>query len=147
MASPRRSNCVAAPRVYAIDEASGAVTSISDIADLKRYGKTVSPAAQACKSDPDLVGKCFTVHGKISAWNGNPTFRIHPADTKRLLGVTAAPFPLAETPVLPETLEGKVNMDTEATGDFYVCPFSAEKPGHMQMVCVEAADKVTFEHH
>ena len=143
MASPRRSNCVSAPKLYAIDQTSGAISLIT-AADIKHYGKTVSPPTQACKSDPDLVGKCFTVHGRISGWNGNPTFRIHPAATKQLLGVSSAPFPL-DTPVLPELLEGKLNMDTEAAGDFYVCPLSAEKPGHMQMVCLEAASSVTFK--
>ena len=146
MASPTRRNCVSSPKLYAIDQTSGAISAISDGTGIQRYGKVVSPASQACKSDPDLVGKCFAVQGRISAWNGNPTFRIHPAGSKKILGVTDAPFPPSQPQLLPEPLEGKLNMETDASGDFYVCPFSAEKPGHMQMVCVESASELTFKH-
>jgi hypothetical protein len=33
--------------------------------------------------------------------------------------------------------------DTEIYGDFDVCPFTKEKPGHMQMVCIESASHLT----
>src|SRR5689334_2514264 len=46
--------------------------------------------APACKANPDLAGKCFVVHGRLRAYNGNPTYRIWPAGTRRLLGVTGA---------------------------------------------------------
>lgn len=144
MATPRRRNCLQTPQLYAIDRVSGAVSTINKNTDIKRYGKVVSSARQSCKADPDLVGKCFSIKGKISAWNGNPTFRIAPANTKRILGVAASLFPPSQPQMLPEPLWGKVNMDTDASGDLYVCPLSAEEPGHMQMVCVESASNVAF---
>ncbi len=145
MASSRRPHCVSSPRLYAIDPESAAASSIAASARITRYGKVVSSASQTCKSDPDLVGKCFAVQGKMSAWNGNPTFRISPTGTNRILGVTDAPFPPSQPQLLPESLAGKVTMDANATGDFFVCPFTAEKSGHMQMVCVESATNLTFK--
>lgn len=40
-----------------------------------------------CKGNPAVIGACFKVHGRLSSWNGNPTFRIWPTGTKRMLGV------------------------------------------------------------
>jgi len=33
----------------------------------------------------------------------------------------------------------------EAYGDFYVCPFTREKPGEMQRVCIESASRVRYK--
>ena len=41
-----------------------------------------------CKGNPALVGQCFTIHGRLRAYNGNPTFRIWPIGTRRIVGVT-----------------------------------------------------------
>jgi hypothetical protein len=125
MAQPRRANCVSEARLFPMG------------ANIKRYGKTESAVSGTCHSDPDLVGACFTVHGRLSAFNGNPTFRIWRIGTKRYLGVSQE--------VLPEPLTGKVNFDGYAVGDFLVCPFTVEKPGWMQMVCIESASNLRFK--
>jgi hypothetical protein len=31
-----------------------------------------------------------------------------------------------------------LSFETDLFGDFTVCPFTAEKPGEMEMVCVES---------
>jgi hypothetical protein len=90
MSQPRRANCVSEARLF------------PDAANIKRYGKRVRAASRTCQSDPDLVGACFTVHGRLSAFNGNPTFRIWRIGTKRYLGVSGE--------VLPDPLTGKVNF-------------------------------------
>jgi hypothetical protein len=33
----------------------------------------------------------------------------------------------------------------EAYGDFTVCPFTKQKPGEMQMVCIESAEQVLYK--
>jgi hypothetical protein len=38
-----------------------------------------------------------------------------------------------------------MSWDVEAWGDFEVCPFARERPGEMQMVCVESAKNVLFK--
>jgi len=145
MSPPRRANCVSETHLYALDQQSGIPIPISTTTGIKRYGKMAAPASQACKSDPDLVGACFPVNGTVSAWNGAPTFRISRTGTKRVLGITERPFPASVPVALPPPLAEKLNSDVEAVGDFLVCPFTDEKPGHMQMVCVESATKVTFK--
>ena len=97
------------------------------------------PAAQPCKGNPALAGKCFVVHGRLRAYNGNPTFRIWRIGSSRLLGVTGA-HPGKE-PILPDGLA--CGFDCDVFADFEVCPFSEEKAGVMQRVCVESAANVT----
>ena len=96
-----------------------------------------APAADppVCKGNPALVGRCFRVRGRLRAYNGNPTYRIWPLGTKRLLGVTGA-RPGAE-PILPKDLA--CGFDCDVFADFEVCPFSESKPGVMQRTCIESA--------
>ena len=91
----------------------------------------------SCKANPDLAGKCFMVHGRLRAYNGNPTFRLWPAGTKRLLGVTGA-HP-GDDPIMPPGLG--VTFDHDLYADFEVCPFTPEKPGVMRRVCVESVKR------
>jgi hypothetical protein len=95
------------------------------------------PAADApeCKGNPALVGRCFAVHGRLRAYNGNPTFRIWPLGTKRLLGVTGARP--GDEPILPKDLA--CGFDCDVFADFEVCPFSESRPGVMQRTCIESA--------
>jgi hypothetical protein len=96
----------------------------------------VSPeSAGKCRGRPDLAGSCFVVHGRLSAYNGNPTFRIWPIGTARLLGVTG-PHP-GEEPVMPAGLG--CDFDHDVYADFEVCPFTAKKDGVMQRTCIEGA--------
>ena len=83
-----------------------------------------------CRKDSRVIAACFTVHGRLSNWNGNLTERIWIIGTKRMLG-------LREDTSLPKALEEKLgNFDDEVYGDFDFCPFTAEKPGVMQVGCV-----------
>jgi hypothetical protein len=101
------------------------------------------PADQPlCKGNPALVGKCFMVHGRLRAYNGNPTFRIWPIGTKRLLGVTG-PHP-GDPPIMPEKLA--CGFDCDVIADFEVCPFSPSQPGVMQRTCIEAATNRVVRH-
>jgi hypothetical protein len=145
MAPPRRANCVSEAHLFSPDQQTGMAIPIADATSIKRNGKVIAPASQACKSDPDMVGACFTVDGTLSAWNGAPTFRISRTATKRIFGITERPFPASVPVVRPSPLDENLNWDVEASGKFVVCPFTNEKPGHMQMVCIECATKVTFK--
>lgn len=92
------------------------------------------PQAATCKANPNLRGKCFVVRGRLRAYNGNPTFRIWPAGTRRLLGVTGA-LP-GQEPILPANLGA--SFDRDIFGAFEVCPFTTRQPGVMQRVCIES---------
>src|SRR5262245_48301115 len=45
------------------------------------------PQGRSCRARSDVAGKCFTVHGRLSVYNGTPSIRLWPIGTKRLLGI------------------------------------------------------------
>jgi len=94
--------------------------------------------AMGCKSNPRLVDRCFVVRGRLSAYNGNPTFRIRRTGTSRLLGVVPSEDPRS----LPAEIRGIANFEHDVFGTFTVCPFTPLKVGVMQFVCVESVRDV-----
>jgi hypothetical protein len=97
---------------------------LPDDSKVPRFGNSISDAFQACKTDPDIIGACFKFHGRLSMWNGTPTMRIWRVGTKRILGTRDEP--------LPENLAKEMDWDTEAWGDFEVCPYTKERPGEIR---------------
>jgi hypothetical protein len=92
-----------------------------------------------CQGRTEIVGPCFSVHGRLAGANGNPSVRIWRIGTKRILGVD-------DDYELPPSLRncgwgGPRSM----YGDFHVCPLSREQPGVMQFVCVESATGLVLE--
>jgi len=94
--------------------------------------------AMGCKFNPQRVDKCFVVHGRLSAYNGNPTFRIFRAHTSRVLGIIPSEDPRS----LPAELRGVASFAHDVYGIFVVCPFTPSKAGVMQFVCVESVRDV-----
>ncbi len=95
-----------------------------------------------CKGNHDVVGECKTIHGRLSVYNGTPSLRIWVVGTKRLLGVVPS-----ESEIMPDKLLNifKQNIAARVFADFEVCPFSIEKEGHMQSVCIESFSNVRVE--
>jgi hypothetical protein len=92
------------------------------------------PAEPTCARHPSRVGECRGVHGRLSLANGNPSERIWPVGTTRILGVTGR-FEQS----LPQYLREVVTWDVNLYGDFWVCPlFDRPRPGHMEFVCVHS---------
>jgi hypothetical protein len=132
-----RPNCVSSAGLYATDLLSPGVTHLPDTTSIQRYGKLIEGPSATCKSDPDLVGACFTIHGRLFIANGGPSARIWKIGTDRILGV--------DNEILPGLLNLNMNFDEEAYGDFYVCPFTRERSGEMQKVCIESASRVRYK--
>lgn len=132
-----RPNCVSNVGLYQTDIADTTVR-LPDDTKISRFGKHISEATQACKTDPDIIDACFTVRGRLSLWNGSPSLRIWRVGTNRILGVQ-------DDDPLPESLAKQMDWGIEAWGDFDVCPFTKERPGVMQMICVESAQHVLFK--
>jgi hypothetical protein len=63
--------------------------------------------------------------------------RIWKVGTKRMLGISEQRFAVEGYRNVPETIQNQLNQDVEIFGDFLVCPFTRQKAGEMQMVCVE----------
>lgn len=95
---------------------------------------------KSCATDERLVAPCFTVHGRLSSWNGTPTYRISVTGTKRLLGVSEGRFGPNGYELLPLEIPQPTNFDSEYFGDFTVCPFEPEQPKRMRLVCVSAVN-------
>ncbi|MFO1061337.1 MAG: hypothetical protein U1E53_30765 [Dongiaceae bacterium] len=95
-----------------------------------------------CRGSPALAGACFAVHGRLAVHNGSPAFRLHPAGSKRILGiVTPAGAPLEEPQDVPPEIRALFWRDADPApveGDFEVCPLTPERPGRMRMVCIVA---------
>ena len=100
------------------------------------------PLEKSCREHPQLVGKCSTVHGRLSVYNGNPAIRLRRIGTKRILGVSDQRFKLPDYLNIPESLAQQLNGENELVGDFQVCPFTRSKPGEMQLICIESAKNV-----
>ena len=107
------------------------------------------PGADSCKHRPDVVGKCFNVHGRLSVYNGTPSIRLWPLGTRRLLGiidpkdVSNAPGPT----ILPLDIKSKLDWNKDVFGDFVVCPLTVSKPGKMQTVCIESGKNLSIREH
>jgi hypothetical protein len=100
------------------------------------------PVEKSCREHPQLVGKCFIVHGRLSTYNGNPAVRLWNLRTKRMLGVSDQRFSLPGYSNIPEDIAKQLDGETNIYGDFLVCPFTRPRPREMQLICVESAKHV-----
>jgi hypothetical protein len=102
----------------------------------------VVPVEKSCREHPQLVSKCFNVHGRLSTYNGNPAVRLWRIGTRRVLGVSDQRFNLPGYRNIPEDLAKQLDGENEILGDFLVCPFTRPRPGEMQLMCIESAKNV-----
>ena len=98
-----------------------------------------------CKANPKVIGACYVVHGRLSLGADTVTLRLWPVGTKRMLGITGGTVPDdAVAPIYPSDL--KLLSETEEIyGDFEVCPFTPERKGAMQIVCIESASHIVVK--
>ena len=99
-----------------------------------------------CKRNTQLVGDCYSIRGRVSFYNGNPSYRIWIIGTKRLLGLYEhwGSGNTREWPIVPKNLSKLMNPYDEVFGNSVVCPFTKYTPGWMQTVCIESASNLVF---
>ena len=97
-----------------------------------------------CREHPAVTAPCFTLRGRLSMWNGNPTYRIWPVGTRRMLGISEGIFDKPGYSNIPQDLQTKLSWDVNLFGDFVICPFQPDKPGRMRSVCVDSAKNVVI---
>ena len=90
-----------------------------------------------CAPDAQPTESCSSVHGHLYVTNGIPV-RIWVIGTKRVLAVRNADQ-------LHATIWRYLNLETSLYGDFLVCPLSPDRPGQMQPVCVQSAERLVAE--
>jgi hypothetical protein len=99
----------------------------------------VFAAAPKCKENPKVVAACFSVHGRASLAANTVRIYLWPVGTKRMLGITGGPIlDDAVAPITPPNLKFNPGIN-DIYGDFEVCPFTPERKGHLQLVCIESA--------
>jgi hypothetical protein len=101
---------------------------------------SVAGTVLGCEEAPVSGGKCFTLRGRVSLYNGTPSMRIWPIGSSRLLGVVPA-----EDEDAPANIKGVVTFEQSATADLEVCPVIKAKQGEMQMVCIRSARDVKLK--
>jgi hypothetical protein len=92
---------------------------------------------------------CFWANGRLMAYNGNPTFRIWPRKTSRLLGVVAERGDTDDQNTgLPPDIE-RLNpvFGRHIWGSFYVCPVTEERRGWMRFVLLKKGRNLTVTDH
>jgi len=105
--------------------------------------------ASSCRTRPDVVGRCFNVHGRLSIYNGTPSIRLWPIGSKRMLGVLD-PTDISSAPgpsVLPDDIKQKLDWNKDVFGDFFVCPLSRRQPGRMQTICLDSGKHLNVREH
>jgi hypothetical protein len=106
----------------------------------------------ACKTAQNAK-TCYWTHGRLSVYNGNPTFRLWKIGTRRLLGVYSGPGFGPFDPgrneeddlELPANLKSYDFTKVSVFGDFEVCPLAPEKEGRMQAACIESEKNLVSE--
>jgi len=93
---------------------------------------------EPCVQHAQLVDSCWTVRGRVGLYNGNPTVRIWPVGSSRILGVRHA-----EPQLVPPELGARLAWDTNVFADLKVCPLTRQRAGAMQIVCVASARNMT----
>lgn len=96
-------------------------------------------SASACTAHESLAGECREIRARVTYANGNPSVRIWPVGTTRMLGVREA-----DEPLIPEQVSSRLSWDHSVYANLRVCPLTKERPGHMQMVCVASARNVSI---
>ncbi|HEX5263831.1 MAG TPA: hypothetical protein VFW13_09910 [Phenylobacterium sp.] len=90
---------------------------------------------------------CHTVHGRMGLWNGAPTVRIAVTGSHRLLGVVQPSERLDDLPASVRAIwtgrDSDADWATSIVGDFEVCPVDVAQPGHLQMVRLVQARRLS----
>jgi hypothetical protein len=131
---PGMRKCIEKSTSWSVTMRSGELQELPSTYAQAVHGRIQTDKYRPCKTDPDIVSACFALHGRVSLYNGAPAIRMWRVGTNRLLGILDS-----EDEIMPSSLTEKLGFGKVVYGDFEVCPFTKERPGEMQMVCVESA--------
>jgi len=95
-----------------------------------------------CKGNEGIKNPCYETRGRLQVGNGTPYVTMWKVGTKRILGITTW---YEEELMMPQNLKEQIGISRYVFGNYVVCPFTEDKPGWMQMVCIESADNLRVE--
>ena len=96
--------------------------------------------ASTCEINYRIVDECYETRGRLQAANGYPSVQIWKVGTKRILGVKNE-----NLENLPSKVKETFSFGVFVSANYKVCPLTKEKPGRMQMVCVESMKNIRIE--
>lgn len=102
------------------------------LSNLFVYAQVVKLDHCSCLDGGVPSDSTFTVRGRMLGYCGNPTYRIWPIGTRRLLGIRG---------VCVDELglgEWTPYLDYELWADFTLSALTPQRPGVMQFVCIRA---------
>ena len=104
-------------------------------------------AGQTCRTSHNLVGACFTVHGRLSS--GPSGVRLVLNETGRVLAVLDRQSVRQSDDVVPQSVRTLLALDSSGSieGDYVVCPFDRTHLDRIQAVCIEEASRLVALHH
>jgi len=109
-------------------------------------GTAIGDQRLPCKGSPNIMGECFTVHGRVGAYNGIP-MRMWVVGTHRMLNVVeATELNDDENSAIPASVGTLMALgrpqEIVVFGDYEVCPLEKDQPGRMRAVCIESASNL-----
>ncbi|MGD0908019.1 MAG: hypothetical protein ABSA96_10590 [Candidatus Acidiferrales bacterium] len=101
---------------------------------------------------PSNAATCYWAHGRLSFYNGTPSYRLWKIGTHRILAIHSGRGFKADDDKENEDPEMPYNVDHafktpsgQIYADFEICPLEPEVAGHMQDVCIESAKNIVVE--
>ena len=107
----------------------------------------VAAALTASTAQARQAGPCFTIHGRLSIYNGSLVHRIWPTHSHRLLAVVNRSGDYDESkPPIPPSLQQVFDRDPEARifAVFRLCPATRGRAGVMQHVYFAGARHIAI---
>jgi len=103
-------------------------------------------AGRSCKTSHNLVGACFTVHGRLFEAKEIPRIRIDGTGGRQIFGVLDRQSMSESTELIP-AIVGALLMPapgvTDVYGDYEICPFEKDTTGAIRAVCIQNASHLT----
>ena len=97
------------------------------------------PKNRVCNGSRNLVGDCFLVHGRLRTYNGI-AFRIGVIGTGHMLGKD-------DEDRMRSKVAKEQTFGSNYFADFEVCPFTKQREGELQIVCMQSASHVVIVDH
>jgi hypothetical protein len=104
---------------------------------VNRAAKAVSGPVRSCKTDPDVVGACYTTRARL-AMNG-------PGQDLLLWQLSGAHYMSVEEEMMPSSLREQLSPEVRVLATMILCPMLVQRRGPKPYVCIESATGLRAE--
>jgi hypothetical protein len=129
--------CVQQTRFVSLDLATRKLALLPASTVVRRNGRLAGGPLLSCQSDPDLVGACYRMRGRVSVSSDGVGMRVWQVGTAKVMD-------LAEG-MLPDELAEQVTPAMRVYANMLVCPVHANGPKAPDTVCIESAGDFRLE--